>query len=183
MSDLPAVVSEFLDNLFITDTQPAYLLVDESGILTSWGGRLENYGVRNLRAGEPINEQVYFLEGLLPLEQEQLLLPCMQTDSGRPADLHLFSTPEGDCVLLLDASTKEEQQRVMQQKGNELSLNHQQLIKEIQKKDILLHCIVHDLAGPLMGIKGGFELLSKEPISESGKKFLEIGLRQANKQE
>jgi signal transduction histidine kinase len=183
MADLPAVVSEFLDNLFITDTQPAYLLVDESGILTSWGGRLENYGVRNLRAGEPINEQVYFLEGLLPLEQEQLLLPCMQTDSGRPADLHLFSTPEGDCVLLLDASTKEEQQRVMQQKGNELSLNHQQLIKEIQKKDILLHCIVHDLAGPLMGIKGGFELLSKEPISESGKKFLEIGLRQANKQE
>lgn len=183
MADLPAVVREFLNNLFISDSQPAYLLVDKTGVLTSWGGRLDNYGVQHLKSGEPINEQLYFLEGLLPLEQEQLMLPCMQTDSGRPADLHLFSTPEGDCVLLLDATTKEQQQRSMQQKGNELSLNHQKLLKEIQKKDILLHCIVHDLAGPLMGIKGGFELLSNEPISESGRKFLEIGLRQANKQE
>jgi signal transduction histidine kinase len=56
-------------------------------------------------------------------------------------------------------------------------------VKEMQKRDILLHCIVHDLAGPLMGIKGGFELLANEPISESGRKFLDIGLRQANKQE
>jgi signal transduction histidine kinase len=57
------------------------------------------------------------------------------------------------------------------------------LAKENDKKEILLHCIVHDLAGPLMGIKGGFELLATENISEKGRKFLEIGLRQANKQE
>ncbi|MDQ3011331.1 MAG: HAMP domain-containing histidine kinase [Acidobacteriota bacterium] len=71
----------------------------------------------------------------------------------------------------------------MQQKGNDLSLSYQRLVKEIQKKEILLHCIVHDLAGPLMGIKGGFELLASEPISEQGRKFLDIGQRQANKQE
>ncbi len=34
-----------------------------------------------------------------------------------------------------------------------------------------------------MGIKGGYELLASEPISERGRKFLEIGLRQADKQE
>ncbi|MBS1791008.1 MAG: HAMP domain-containing histidine kinase [Acidobacteria bacterium] len=71
----------------------------------------------------------------------------------------------------------------MQQKGNELSLSYQQLTKEIQKKEVLLHCIIHDLAGPLMGIRGGYELLANEPISEQGRKYLEIGLRQANKQE
>src|SRR5205085_7699998 len=57
------------------------------------------------------------------------------------------------------------------------------LVKEIQKKKILLHCIVHDLAGPLLGIKGGFELLANETLSAQGKKFIEIGLRQAGKQE
>src|SRR5262249_51833446 len=46
-----------------------------------------------------------------------------------------------------------------------------------------LHCIVHDLAGPLMGIRGGFELLAGENISERGRKFLEIGLRQTAKQD
>ena len=98
-------------------------------------------------------------------------------------DAPLFPTPEGDCALLLDASAQETQQRLMQQKGNELSLSYQRMVKEIQKKEILLHCIVHDLAGPLMGIRGGFELLAGENISDRGRKFLEIGLRQTAKQD
>ncbi|MGH9800282.1 MAG: sensor histidine kinase, partial [Blastocatellia bacterium] len=120
---------------------------------------------------------------LLPLAGQEMVLTCLQTDSGRPADLHLFPTESGDCALLLDATTNEKQQRLMQQKGNELSLSYQLLKKEIQKKEVLLHCIVHDLAGPLMGIKGGYELLASEPISEQGRKYLELGLRQADKQE
>jgi signal transduction histidine kinase len=162
---------------------PAYLFVDREGKMASYGGQFDAYGIKDLRAGDAIGEQIYFLEGLFPLDQELIVLPCLHTDSGRPADIHLFKTGDGDCALFLDATVHEVQQRLMQQKGNELSLNYQKLIKEIQKKEILLHCIVHDLAGPLMGIKGGFELLSSENISERGRTYLDIGLRQATKQE
>ena len=183
MAELPAAVRDYLNRLASEQRSPAYLLSDRQGRLVEWGGAVELYGISNLQSGNPIGEQVFFLEGLLPLENDGMILPCLQTDSGRPADLHLFPTPDGDYALLLDATTQEMQQRLMQQKGNELSLSYQRLVKEIQKKEILLHCIVHDLAGPLMGIRGGFELLANENISEPGRKFLEIGLRQANKQD
>ena len=183
MANLPAAALDYLNRLASEQRSPAYLLSDREGVLVEWGGAVELYGISTLQPGDPIGEQVFFLEGLLPLQNDGMILPCLQTDSGRPADLHLFKTPEGDCALLLDATTQEFQQRLMQQKGNELSLSYQRLVKEIQKKEILLHCIVHDLAGPLMGIRGGFELLASENISEQGRKFLEIGLRQATKQD
>lgn len=183
MAELPAPVFSYLNRLAAEQRSPAFLLADENGRLSGWGGDVAEYGIADLKAGAPIGEQVYFLEGLLPLDGNSMMMPCLQTDSGRVADLHLFPTEAGDCALLLDATLEELQQRLMQQKGNEASLNYQRLAKEIQKKEILLHCIVHDLAGPLMGIKGGYELLASEPISEQGRKFLEIGLRQADKQE
>ena len=183
MAEMPAPVFAYLNRLATEQRSPAFLLADEQGRLSDWGGSLVDYGIFDLQAGQPVGEQIYFLEGLLPLEGTSMVLPCLQTDSGRVADLHLFPTEAGDCALLLDATLEEFQQRLMQQKGNEASLNYQRLAKEIQKKEILLHCIVHDLAGPLMGIRGGYELLASEPISEQGRKFLEIGLRQAAKQE
>ncbi len=183
MSDLPASVLEYINHLASEQRSPAYFLSDSEGVLLSWGGHTQLYGVSDLRAGAPIGEQIFFLEGMLPLNGDGMLLPFLQTDSGCVADLHLFPTPEGDCALLLDASEQESQDRMLQQARYDLSLNHRSLLKEIQKKEILLHCIVHDLAGPLMGIRGGFELLAGENISDKGRKFLEIGLRQAARQD
>ncbi len=183
MVELPSAVRDYLNHVASEQRSPAYLMSDHEGRLVEWGGGIVQYGISNLQPGAPIGQQVFFLEGLLPLVNDGMILPCLRTDSGRPADLHLFSTPDGDCALLLDATTQEMQQRLMQQKSNELSLSYQRLVKEIQKKEILLHCIVHDLAGPLMGIRGGFELLASENISEKGRQFLEIGLRQASRQD
>ena len=183
MALLPASILDYLNQLTAAYRSPAYLLINDEGSLTAWGGNTDAYGLNGLQAGAPVGEQAFFLEGLFPLNGQEMVLSCLQTDSGRPADLHLLPRAEGDYAILLDATTQEMQQRVMQQKGNELNLSYQRLVKEIQKKEILLHCIVHDLAGPLMGIKGGYELLAKENISEAGRKFLEIGLRQANRQE
>ncbi|MGE0128599.1 MAG: sensor histidine kinase [Blastocatellales bacterium] len=183
MSNLPAPVLTYMNHLASEQRSPAYFLSDRDGVLLRWGGHIQLYGISNLQAGAPIGEQIFFLEGMLPLNDDGTLLPFLQTDSGRAADLHLFPTPEGDCALLLDASEQESQQQMLQQERYDLHLNHQRLLKEIQKKEILLHCIVHDLAGPLMGIRGGFELLANENISDKGRKFLEIGLRQAAKQD
>jgi signal transduction histidine kinase len=183
MFKLPTVVADYLQTVVVEYRLPAYMLVDKEGRLVDWGGRLELYGISQLCKGDQITERVYFLEGLLPVENSPIYLPYIKTESGLVADLHLFSDSSGDWALLLDATEDARQRQIMQQKGNELSLNYQRLVKEIQKKEILLHCIVHDLAGPLMGIRGGFELLANENISDRGRKFLDIGLRQAIKQD
>ena len=75
-----------------------------------------------------------------------------------------------------------EQQSIVQ-KAREERLEHIQLHKEIQKKDILLHCIVHDLGGPLAAISSSLAFLEEEDLTPDGKEFLDISLRQASRQQ
>lgn len=71
------------------------------------------------------------------------------------------------------------------QTGRETTLNYQQLIKEIQKKEILLHCIFHDLKSPLSGSRWALEnlLKKKESLVTSEKEILESCLQATIKQQ
>ncbi len=68
------------------------------------------------------------------------------------------------------------------QKGRELSLVHERLVSEIGKKEILLHCIIHDMSGPLTGMMGALEIARKENLSERGRRLIELGLAAAERQ-
>jgi signal transduction histidine kinase len=91
---------------------------------------------------------------------------------------------EGHHVLILRnlARSYSKRQQVYQT-ARENQLKYQRLIREIQDKEILLHCILHDLSGPLMGIKSCLSWLAKEELSESGKRRLGIGRKAADKLE
>lgn len=84
-------------------------------------------------------------------------------------------------ILLIVANFKDEQ--ILIQKARENSLSYYNLVKENQKKEILIHCIVHDLAGQLTGIKYCFELLAFQNLSPKGVEYLDIGRKQCQKQE
>lgn len=84
--------------------------------------------------------------------------------------------------ILIIASNYQDKQSLIQ-KARENNLNHYNLVKEIQKKEILIHCIVHDLAGQLTGIKYCFELLSLQSLTPKALEYLEIGRKQCRKQE
>lgn len=184
MDDFPAPVAEFLRRMAIDHRAPAYLLASREGDLLTTGGSLDHYGLNGLTAGAPVEDQVLFLFGELPLGAESRSIPFVQMDGMPATDVHLFRGDEGDWIVLLDASESERNQQSMQQISYDRSLNYERLEKEIRKKEILLHCIVHDLAGPLMGIRGGFELLSlTETLSEQGRELVQIGLRQSTRQE
>ena len=75
-----------------------------------------------------------------------------------------------------------EKQSALQQ-ARETQLDYQQLTKEIQKKEILLHCIIHDLAGPLTAIKGSLDILGLQDLPPEEREFLTIGQLQVAKQE
>jgi signal transduction histidine kinase/HPt (histidine-containing phosphotransfer) domain-containing protein/ActR/RegA family two-component response regulator len=75
-----------------------------------------------------------------------------------------------------------EQVRILQTARNNL-LDHERLAREIQKKEILLHCIVHDLSQPLSVMHVAMDSLCDESISERSKQFLTLGKHASNQQE
>ena len=69
------------------------------------------------------------------------------------------------------------------QRGREGLLAHERLLREVQKKEILLHCIVHDLSQPLTAMRGCFAMLASESTSPEVEELVQVGRRQAEKQE
>jgi class 3 adenylate cyclase len=126
MLDLPNPILDYIYTLTFENRSPAYLFVEKTGRLSSWGGKLTVYGITNLQTGQFVGEQILFLEGLFPLDDYPIFLPCIKNESGRSVDVHIFPGNEGDWVLLLDATLEEIQRRLIQQQGNDLSLLRQQ---------------------------------------------------------
>jgi signal transduction histidine kinase/CheY-like chemotaxis protein len=69
------------------------------------------------------------------------------------------------------------------QKARDSALGHERLLREIQKKEILLHCVIHDLSQPLSAMRGCFSLLAAEKLSPKLRGLIEIGQRQSQNQE
>jgi signal transduction histidine kinase len=69
------------------------------------------------------------------------------------------------------------------QRGRDGLLAHDRLLREVLKKEILLHTIVHDLSQPLTAMRGCFSMMSAEPIPDELQELVDIGRRQAEKQE
>ncbi|MBE8999077.1 HAMP domain-containing histidine kinase [Nostoc sp. LEGE 12447] len=86
--------------------------------------------------------------------------------------------------LLIEAleDSDQEQQSVLQ-KAREYQLIYQQLLKDNQKKDVLIHCLIHDIAVELSAINCCFALLEFENLTPKGKEYLETGIKQCLKQE
>ena len=158
---LPRPVLDYLSDLTIRRRSPAYLLVNKQGRLVSWHNTLD-YGLYDLRPDMAIAERAWFLEGMLPLEEEPVVLPCVFTTSHWPAEIHLFPGKEGDWVVLLDSKIEERQRVLLQQRAGELGLLQERQSELIQELDAFAHTVAHDLKGPLTGIMGFAELLQSQ---------------------
>ncbi|PPS39173.1 sensor histidine kinase KdpD [Chroococcidiopsis sp. TS-821] len=86
-------------------------------------------------------------------------------------------------LISLGELTVNEEKQLLIQQAREKSLNYQALIKETQKKEFLIHCIIHDLAGPLTGIRYCLDLIELQDITDKAKEYLELGKIQAQRQE
>ena len=122
MLDLPASVVESLGSMVCTERALAYLLVDAGQKLVRAGGGLSRYGLADVELGNPACGQVLFLEGLLPLRETPFLIHSMEMPSGRAADVHLHSDPDGVWILLLDVTAERDAARRMQQKAYDMTL-------------------------------------------------------------
>jgi signal transduction histidine kinase/CheY-like chemotaxis protein/HPt (histidine-containing phosphotransfer) domain-containing protein len=91
---------------------------------------------------------------------------------------------DGKQILRLQnlSETFGQQQQWFQTARNSL-LEHEKLLKEIQKKEILLHCIVHDLTQPLSAMNGVFNLLERADLPATLRKYVKAGERESQRQE
>jgi signal transduction histidine kinase/DNA-binding NarL/FixJ family response regulator/HPt (histidine-containing phosphotransfer) domain-containing protein len=91
---------------------------------------------------------------------------------------------DGKRILLLQnlSETFGQQQQWFQTARNSL-LEHEKLLQEFQKKEILLHCIVHDLTQPLSAMNGVFNLLNRENLPAALRKYVKAGERESQRQE
>lgn len=122
MLNLPQPIVTFLCSTVVRDRFPAYLQVTKTGKLLAFGGACERYGLALLELNQSIDDQIFFLAGLLPLQEAAMHIPFMQLDEDVIAEVHLFVDNQHDWVILFDATSENEEHVLIQQKVNDLSL-------------------------------------------------------------
>ena len=156
---------DYLAEVEVARRSPAFLQVGPDGRLRDSGGAVEPYGLPGLETGTDVAERIPALVGLLPAD-EPLVVPCVDSGAGWPADVHIFRAGADDWVVFLDAREGQEKQRLLQQKANELTLTHEREALLIEELDAFAHTVAHDLRNPLNAILGMAELLEN---SDTGK--------------
>ncbi|HWL89581.1 MAG TPA: HAMP domain-containing sensor histidine kinase [Polyangiaceae bacterium] len=102
-------------------------------------------------------------------------------------ELHFVATAlsvHGTSLLVVAESERMfGEERAMLQRARELRFAHDALSREVEQKEVLAHCVVHDLRNPLSSILGALVLLAKQPLAPSDAKLVEVALRAANRQD
>jgi signal transduction histidine kinase/CheY-like chemotaxis protein/HPt (histidine-containing phosphotransfer) domain-containing protein len=91
---------------------------------------------------------------------------------------------DGRSVLLIRNFLRSfgEQKQWLQTARDSL-LAHERLMREIQKKEILLHCIIHDLSQPLSAMRGCFNCLTAGDLPADLGRYVDLGQRESQRQE
>jgi signal transduction histidine kinase len=101
-------------------------------------------------------------------------------------EVHLEATAmrSGGAALLVVTNDERlfVQRRLVLQRARELRMAHDALSREIERKDVLVHCIVHDLANPLNAVLGALSTLEETPLPAEGANMVRVALKAAMRQ-
>lgn len=136
MLNLPEPIVTFLCSTVARDRFPAYLQIDKEGHLLAFGGACDRYSMHNLNLHQSVDEQIYFLAGLLPLQETAMHIPFLQIEEDIVAEVHIFTAQDQDWAIFFDATTENAKNVLIQQKVNDLSLLRR---KHARSLDHLIH--------------------------------------------
>lgn len=106
------------------------------------------------------------------------------TEDGEELHLEATALCLGSSPLLVitrNDALFDERRRVLQ-RARELRLAHEALSREVERKDVLIHCIVHDLSSPLNSMLGALSMLGEQPLPERSAALVEVALKAALRQ-
>jgi hypothetical protein len=120
--DYPPPINAYLLNRAARHLHLAYFLLDAQGRIIRWGGDVDHYRMGVPRKGLLISDLLVLTEGIFPMGGVEMILECVEMHADLMVDAHLFEADGRPWLLLLDASEKAENRRLLQQKANELTL-------------------------------------------------------------
>jgi signal transduction histidine kinase/CheY-like chemotaxis protein len=100
-----------------------------------------------------------------------------------PLEASAFWLAGKQVLLVRNLSGTFAQQQQLLQTARDSLLAQERLIRETQKKEILLHCIIHDLSQPLTAMRGCFDLLLAKNLPPDVAKFVQTGHQESQRQE
>ncbi len=139
MNTIPLSITNYINSIRLSDNL-LVIHIDEQANLVEWWGEPQDYGLTNLVAGNPIVEQLSFLEGMLCVPQIQVL-EFVRFENGNSAHIHILPLDNHVYVLMFDASAEHKKIQEIQQEFNQLSiLNYQesQIDTDSQINEILV---------------------------------------------
>jgi sigma-B regulation protein RsbU (phosphoserine phosphatase) len=165
MLDVPRGVAESLYSVVYAQRSLAYLHVDGDLKLIGAGGHLANYGLENLRLGEPASEQAVFIEGFLPLAESPFFVRAMEFPGGHAADLQFYADGDDVWIVLVDVTAERDATRRMQQKAYEMTLlqeKEERLNRSLQAANAALRAAQTEIERSRAALAVAFDRLEGE---------------------
>lgn len=126
MEELPDPIWQWLHDIAFGGKPITYLELDLQGRLCTQWGELDAFGLDLPGVGDRVDDEWYFLTGMLDQKGLPLELSFVEMPSGIAADVHVFSSQQRIWVLLIGVAESFSDQRSVRQRVNELRLTHQQ---------------------------------------------------------
>lgn len=113
------------------------------------------------------------------------LMWCEVTPDGREWPLQASAIEVGGRRLVFVEWLDERyaELRAILQRARQTTLEFDSLHREVLKKEVLLHCIVHDLKSPLAGIVGALSLLADDEATPQRQRLVALALESARRQD
>lgn len=174
---------------YLGDGQLALLVDPPAWLLQLWGPDIA------VQQSVSVGETSSFLEGFLSeavdfwgaSQPDSLDSGAWIEKSASGVEIPLQATAlrlENRPILAICSPGSQYQERVqILQTARSSALEHEMLLREIQKKEILLHCIIHDLSQPLSVMSVALDCVSGEPLSPRTAEFIELGRRAGDQQQ
>lgn len=169
MDPLPRSVADALFGLVVEQRAAAWLHVDASGLLTAAGGHLAHWGLDGLRIGAPAGEQLFFIEGFLPLVESPFHVRAMEIVDGRAADLQCYADGDAAWIVLLDVTAERDEARRVQQRAYDMILLQEKealLNRRLEAANAALRAAQADLERSQAALQNAYGLLQVE-LSEA----------------
>lgn len=188
--DLSALMAS-LENVILTRLGDGRFV--RCGDLPAWARALTSQELASM-SPFALEEVFPFLEAFVAQAEQ-----TWQDESGGPArsdlwtqvdpsgeEIHLQASAlrvqETDVLIIARSDGLFKQRQLLLQRARELRLTHGAFMREIERKDILVHAIVHDLAAPLHAILGTLSLLGEQPLGEPSARWVRVSLQAALRQ-
>ncbi len=136
MTEFQARILDTICAKAFKDASIAYFITDALGGILHWGGNLSQLKIPIPEKATRISDVLIFMEGLLPLPDEEMELSCITLPSGVCVDARIYRVKDTHELIIWDSSQKEAYLNAPLQAANELNL----LIEKKKK-------VLADLAG------------------------------------